>query len=320
MKKDAYFCLACNGDLYNDRDGLRCSEGHIYPFIQGTQVPVFDCEDENVNEYTVTEAAKIHENSLAWLFSTFGGTEDALRKDLISRLHLKEGQTILITGVGAGNDLPVLADQIGKEGAIFAQDYSRQMLQSAVTRAENVYGLVDHAIEFSVSDATNLPFPDNYFDAVYHFGGLNLFPSIGKGISEMDRVTKDGGRVVFGDEGLAPWLKNTEYGRIIINNNSLCDFDVPLAELPTSARNVNLSWAVGYCFYIIDYTSSNSPIPINLDVPHIGRRGGTMRTRYFGQLEGIEPELKKTLYAEAENRGLSRVEFIEILLRDGLED
>ena len=37
----------------------------------------------------------------------------------------------------------------------------------------------------------------------------------------MDRVTKPGGKVVFGDEGIAYWLKNTELGKSLITNNIL---------------------------------------------------------------------------------------------------
>ena len=316
---EVYSCPVCKDELeVKAGDGLVCINGHFFPFL-GSVVPVFDCEDKNANEYTISQAAEIHENALKWVFATFGGSEASLREGMISRLHLQEGQKVLITGVGAGNDLPYLAQLLGKKGSLYAQDFSRQMLMSAVKRTTDEYDLADYDIEFSVSNAINLPYKDSVFDAAYHFGGLNLFSDIGKGIAEMDRVVKSDGRVVFGDEGLAPWLKDTEYGKMIINNNGLCNFDAPLIHLPATARNVNLSWEIGYCFYVIDYSVSDTPLPIDIDVPHIGKRGGTMRTRYFGLLEGIDPELKDMLYANAQKRGISRVEFIEGLLRDGLE-
>lgn len=318
VKKTSYSCTMCKSNLFSKSDGLHCTNGHFFPFVDNSNVPVFDSEDDNANEYTTEEAAEIHDNSLKWLFSTFGGTEAELRDTLISKLHLKKGQKILITGTGAGNDLPMLASLVGREGAIFAQDFSSQMLMSAVERSNGAYDLAGYNIDFSVSDATNLPFHDNFFDAVYHFGGLNIFPSIENGIGEMDRVVKEGGRVVFGDEGLPPWLKKSEYGKMIINNNSLCDFEAPLKYLPQTARDVRLSWEVGYCFYIIEYTASKQPLPINTDVLHLGTRGGSMKTRYFGKLEGVDPELKEQLYSKAKEHGLSRVEFIEELLRKGL--
>jgi len=319
MKDLLYYCPDCRGKLVDTGQNLRCANEHEFPFITDTKVPVLACQDDNVNEYTTAEAAQRHDNALNWLFATFGGDEATLRLNLIDKLRLNKGDDVLITGVGAGNDLPLLAKMLGSEGSIVAVDYSKQMLISAVERSDTIYGLADQHIEFAVCDATSLPFAANAFDAAYHFGGLNLFSSIAKGISEMDRVVKEGGRVVFCDEGLAPWVKDTEVGKMLINNNPLYVFDAPLKHIPVEARDVNLSWEVNNCFYVIDYTVANAPQPIDFDVPHVGLRGGTIRTRYFGNLEGVDPKLKEQIYSEAPKRGVSRVELIEKLLKDGLQ-
>lgn len=319
MQKITYYCPYCKNEaLKIAENGLQCSNNHFISFIEGTNIPVFDCADEDTNEYTIEEAAKIHDNSLRWVFKTFGGDEESLRNSLLSRLHLKKNQSILITGVGAGNDLPQLAKMVGKNAMITAQDYSKQMLLSAVDRVNTIYNLSDYNIEFSVSDASNLPYANNSFDAVYHFGGINLFSDIKNGIKEMDRVAKDGGRVVFCDEGMAPCMKNSEYGKMLINNNYLYAYEAPLEYIPMNAKDVNLSWEVSNCFYVIDYTVSKTPLQIDFDVVHIGRRGGTIRKRYFGTLEGVDLELKEQLYKEAEKRGVSRVDFIEDILKRGL--
>jgi hypothetical protein len=105
---------------------------------------------------------------------------------------------------------------------------------------------------------------------------------------------------------------------MLIDNNPLYRFDAPLADIPITARDVNLSWVINFCFYIIDYTVSTKPLDINIDLKHIGKRGGSIRTRHFGKLEGIDPKLKKKLYATAEKQGLGRVELLESLLNDGL--
>ena len=126
----------------------------------------------------------------------------------------------------------------------------------------------------------------NAFDAAYHFGGLNLFRNIRKGISEMDRVVKPGGRIVISDEGVAPWLKPTELGKMLIKNNPLYVHDAPLSLLPDTARSVNLSWELSNCFYVIEFTVSDTLPHVNIDVPHIGKRGGSIRSRYFGSSRG----------------------------------
>jgi hypothetical protein len=79
-----------------------------------------------------------------------------------------------------------------------------------------------------------------------------------------------------------------------------------------------VAWELCNCFYVIEFTVSGVPLPIDIDVPHVGRRGGSIRTRYYGQLEGVDPGLKNRIYAQAEQLGISRVEFLESLLREGL--
>jgi SAM-dependent methyltransferase len=319
MKQNTlYRCpeAGCNrAQLVEESDGLHCPNAHHFPYIEGTNVPVFACQPEEAHEYTLEDAAAIHDNSLRWVFNTFGSDESTLRRSLISRLRLSGGQTILVTGAGAGNDLPYLMQSMNGAGVIYAQDIAKQMLIAGVNRHGAHADWPDIKILFSASDATRLPFDDRVFDAAYHFGGINLFPDIRRGIAEMDRVVKPGGRVVICDEGAAPWLKQTELGRMLIKNNPLYAFDAPLPLMPETAREVNLSWEVGNCFYLIDYTVCDKPLDINIDVPHLGKRGGSIRTRYSGQLEGVTPALRDRIYAEAESLGLSRVEYIERLLK-----
>lgn len=294
--------------------GLICPAGHFFPYVENSKVPVFAYQPEDVNEYALKDAAAIHDNSLRWLFDTFGSDEASLRKSLIARLHLSKGKTILVTGAGAGNDLPYIAKSLDGTGIIYAQDIAKQMLMAGVERHAAQVKALGIDIFFSASDATDLPFGDQVFDAAYHFGGLNLFPDIGRGIAEMNRVVKPGGRVVISDEGTAPWLKKTEVGQMLIKNNSLHEFNPPLDLLPDTARDVTLSWELCNTFFVIEFVVSDKPLPINIDVPHIGRRGGSIRTRFSGQLEGINPALRDKVYADAEKLGVSRVEYLESLL------
>lgn len=323
METTVYTCTeeACKRvPLTQGKDALLCPNGHSYPYAtrNTVKVPVFAKELEYANEYAVDNAAEFHDNALRWVFNTFNESEDDLRSRLVSRLQLQPGDKVLITGAGAGNDLPYIVRELKGCGQIYAQDISEQMLLKGVERFSSLQAESGVSIHFSVSDATNLPFGDNFFDAAYHFGGINLFPSIKQGITEMGRVVKVGGAVVIGDEGVAPWLKNTELGKLLIKNNSLYEFEPPLSLLPDFAEKVNLSWELLNCFYVIDFVVSAASPKINMDVPHLGKRGGSLRTRYFGQIEGINPELRDKIYAEAEKRKVSRVEYLESILRDSL--
>jgi ubiquinone/menaquinone biosynthesis C-methylase UbiE len=320
----AAYCCPENGcdhaPLRYDADGLICPNGHWFPFAPGTGIPVFASEPEGASEYSQANAAEFHDNALRWVFATFRSDEQDLRERLIARLGLRQGQRVLVTGAGAGNDLPYLVRALQGAGEIYAQDIAKEMLLAGMARYRTEFAGSGTHLHFSSSDASHLPFADGFFDAAYHFGGINLFPDIPRGIAEMNRVVKRGGKVVIGDEGLAPWLVDTELGRMLVNNNSLYACAAPLSALPPTARAVKLSWELSNCFYVIEFEASAEELPVDIDVPHEGTRGGSIRSRYLGRLEGVDPALRDRVYEAAKQRGMSRVDFLESVLRASLED
>ena len=74
-----------------------------------------DNQKENVNEFSIKNAAEIHDNALNWLFKTHNVNEEELRIELINKLDLKEGNKILVTATGAGNDLVYISKKIGAD-------------------------------------------------------------------------------------------------------------------------------------------------------------------------------------------------------------
>src|SRR5207244_7952844 len=122
------------------------------------------------------------------------------------------------------------------------------------------------SINYFVSTARLLPFPDHFFDAVFHFGGFNNFSEPKRTLAEMTRIVKQGGRVVFGDEALPPWFEGTEFGEMIVTNNPLFKHKAPLDCLPVNAREVTLRWILGGCFYLFDFKVGNGPPPVDMDL------------------------------------------------------
>ena len=297
--------------LYNKKPKLTDKE---------TQIPIFDNQKENVNEFSIKDAAEIHDNALSWLFKTHGVNENELRIELIDKLNLKEGNKILVTATGAGNDLAYISKKIGISGQVYAQDFAKEMLIAAYHRTKKAIDFNKYKIFFSVNDATDLPFNDNEFDATYHFGGINLNKDIKKGIDEMDRVTKPGGKIVFGDEGIAYWLKKTEIAKSLITNNALYNLEPPMSLIPLSAKDVKLSWVINNCFYVIEYIVSDKEWTADINLPHVGKRGGSIKTRHFGKLEGIDPLLRDKFYEKALKKGISRVEYLETLIKKEIKD
>jgi len=239
---------------------------------------------------------------------------------MIARLRLEPGSRLLITGCGLGDDLFAVLDAFGAACNVHACDLSAAMVAGTEQALHARPADQRAAVTLSVCDAQALPFDDGSFDAAFHFGGINLFPDPRLGIAEMTRVVKEGGRVVFGDEGVAPWLKDGEYGRMVVANNPLWAADNLIALLPFAAVNVNLSWVLGNCFYLIDFDKRSGGPKIDPDVPHIGWKGGTMRTRHAGRVEGITPQLKQRLYAFARSSGRSVHELLEAAVTEKLAE
>jgi SAM-dependent methyltransferase len=309
-----YICPKSKKPLIETDNGLMRDDGLLYAYVRGcnnTPIPDFIADElgesgkRSQELYNQAASIGVYRNFLDWLFQTFGENETSFRTRLIRKLSLVEGNKVLITGCGLGDDVPPILEAIGSGGDVYAQDLSAEMVVAASKM------VTSSQVHFSINDASQLPFADNLFDGAFHFGGINLFDDPELAIREMDRVVKPGGRVVFGDEGIAPWLKNTEYGRAAINNNVLWNADPPLDSLPKNAADVTLSWVLGNCFYVIDFQVADEPPYMNMDVPHEGTRGGSMRTRYFGQLEGVSEASKQFVAEDAKRLGISIHDWLE---------
>lgn len=316
---NVYACPLCRAGVTVSDSGAVCESSHRFSKDDDYKFIRFSDQSCVPEDYEPVAAAEIHDRALAWLLKVHGVSEPSFRDDLLAPLKLQPGMRVLVTGVGAGNDLPVIAKMISPGGSIFALDISENMLRAAVERVGTFVQDGGIPVEYSLGDAVSLPFRAATFDAVYHFGGINLFSDIPRSVVEMDRVAKDRGQVVFGDEGLADWLTNAEIGRILLTNNPLYRFRPPLSSLPETARAVSLTWLINNCYYLISFTSSKRPIEVDLDLEHEGARGGSLRTRFFGQVEGINPAIKESVYAYARSQNLSRVKALEKLLKAALD-
>lgn len=255
--------------------------------------------------------AREYDRGMEVLFQTFATDEATVREQLTGLLGLAPGARVLETGCGTGRDTIHLA---AKAGVVYATDLSADMIQVGRSRLANA-GLGTDRVHLLVSDATRLPFADGFFDAAYHFGGINLFPDIKQGIAEMARVVKPGGKVVFGDEGLAPWLADSEFGKVLVNSNPLYRYQPPLALMPVEARDVACRWIMNGAFYVVDFVVGVGEPYLDMDLPFPGWRGGSHRTRYYGKLDGVAPEVRQQVVDAAARAGLSITEWLEQTLR-----
>ena len=185
------------------------------------------------------------------MFRTFLHDETSVREQMITMLGITPGARILEIGCGTCRDTIHL---LQRDAVVYASDLSREMIMVGRTRLEAASSDLSR-LRLFVAEATHLPFADGFFDAVFHFGGLNVFPDIKAALSEMARVARPGGRIVAGDEGVAPWLSNTEFAKILENSNPLFQHRAPLDEISVVARDVICRWILTVHFICLPSTS-----------------------------------------------------------------
>ena len=244
-------------------------------------------------------------------FKTYYQNEIDIRESITDRLRINENSRILEVGGGDGRGAYHILKRLGKDGRLFFQELSSSFLRSATNRLKGY----EDKIEFSLANASYLSFPDNSFDAAHHFGGINTFSEIKRCLSEMARVVKPGGKVVVGDEGIGPWLRDSEFGKIMINSNPLVGCDVPINLLPEEARDVKVEWIMMGAFFLIEFTVGDGSPVGNYHIPIPSERGGTHWTRYYGKLEGITDSSKKLAYEAQQKSGKSMSDWLDDIVK-----
>ncbi len=305
--KEAIGDEVISGELISDT-------GARYPIEDGIPDLTFprelDAENEEACKY-YDDVASIYDDVAHLTFRIQNIDEAEARRSFIKGLALRPDSRVLEIACGTGRDSQYLAGSLGVNGELHLQDISRGMLLKC---REKLSG-ASARIEFVKGNACFLPFPDGYFDAVFSFGGLGVFGDIAKSLKEMVRVSKVGAKVIAGDESMPPWLYDTEYGKILLNNNPLFKNPIPIQNIPVEARDVVVRWIINGVYYLIEFAVGEGEPKADFDLEIPGRRGGTLRTRYYGKLEGVKPETHRLAYLAQERSGKSMHEWLDEVVR-----
>jgi len=122
------------------------------------------------------------------------GIDKSWRKKAVAELNASDHQRILDVATGTADIAVEINKQISPK-EIIGLDISPEMINfgdKKVAKKE-----MTSVISLEVGDSENMRFEDGYFDATTVSFGARNFGNLEKGLSEMHRVTRNGGKIVI---------------------------------------------------------------------------------------------------------------------------
>ena len=111
---------------------------------------------------------------------------------LVDMAEIKPGDKVLDIATGIGEPAVTAAKRVKPSGKVIATDISPQMIAIAKSRAKSL-GL-DGVMEFRVSDAEKLDFPDSSFSSILSRWGLMFLPSLPTSLTAIRQLLVPEGR------------------------------------------------------------------------------------------------------------------------------
>lgn len=157
------------------------------------------------------KAGRLEAGQVRALFDRIAGVYDLLNTVMTAGLHHRwreraadfaavgPGSRVLDVACGTGDLSIVLARRVSPGGEVVGSDFSERMLDRARVKGAKALRGNSATLRFEWGDALELPYRDGSFDSVTVGFGLRNFSDLSRGLLEMARVVRPGGRVVVLD-------------------------------------------------------------------------------------------------------------------------
>jgi demethylmenaquinone methyltransferase/2-methoxy-6-polyprenyl-1,4-benzoquinol methylase len=149
---------------------------------------------------TGARSGVLPEEQVRSMFDRIAGVYDVMNRVMTAGLDARwreraadlaavgPGDRALDVATGTGDLALALARRVAPGGEVVGSDFAQRMLDQARRKAPG--------IRFEWGNALSLPYPDDEFDAATVGFGARNFADLRRGLAEMTRVVRPGGRVV----------------------------------------------------------------------------------------------------------------------------
>lgn len=153
------------------------------------------------------EAGRLEEPQVRAMFDRIARVYDRMNSVMTAGLHhhwrrravdlaqVAPGDRVVDIACGTGDLSLELARRVGPSGAVVGSDFSEQMLVLARAKAAADAAGASN-VRFEWANALDLPYADGEFAAATVGFGARNFSDLERGLSEMRRVVRPGGKVV----------------------------------------------------------------------------------------------------------------------------